>query len=222
MSQARPAVTGLLRIARPEGGPGGCPVQRESRAFPPVSERRPMAGGSQRDGSRRCGTAGPGPARRAVLLAVGLGGALAGCSTAAVPYTAGENGQLPGAAPAASGTASGAMPAGGGPGGAGQAGDATARGTVLAAARDIPVGGGMVFPAQKVVVTQPVAGRFLAFSAVCTHVGCLVNKVVNGTIDCPCHGSEFSIGNGAVVTGPATAALPPRRIKVTGGKVILL
>jgi hypothetical protein len=41
-----------------------------------------------------------------------------------------------------------------------------------------------VFPAEKVVVTQPSAGEFKAFSAVCTHLQCVVDQVANGTIDC--------------------------------------
>jgi Rieske Fe-S protein len=96
------------------------------------------------------------------------------------------------------------------------------KGTVLGAASDIPVGGGAIYKAAKVVVTQPASGQYKAFSAVCTHVGCIVNKVTNGTIDCPCHGSEFKITNGAVVTGPAPSRLPARQIKIVGGQVILL
>jgi len=88
--------------------------------------------------------------------------------------------------------------------------------------RDIPVGGGAIYTAAKVVVTQPASGQYKAFSAVCTHVGCLVNKVTSGTIDCPCHGSEFKITNGAVVTGPAPSPLPARQIKIVDGRVILL
>ena len=70
--------------------------------------------------------------------------------------------------------------------------------------------------------TQPASGQYKAFSAVCTHVGCLVNKVTSGTIDCPCHGSEFKITNGAVVAGPAPSPLPARQIKIVDDQVILL
>ena len=44
------------------------------------------------------------------------------------------------------------------------------------AAAEIPVGGGKVFEALKVVVTQPTAGDFKAFSAVCTHQACTVGR----------------------------------------------
>ncbi|MFE5833199.1 Rieske (2Fe-2S) protein [Streptomyces sp. NPDC056488] len=94
-------------------------------------------------------------------------------------------------------------------------------GEALARTSEIPVGGGAVFAEEKVVVTQPTAGEFKAFSAVCTHQGCLVNRVADGTIDCPCHGSKFRVADGSVVTGPATRPLPAERIDVSGGTISL-
>jgi Rieske Fe-S protein len=147
--------------------------------------------------------------RRAVLLGAGLvgaGGALAGCSTAAVPYNADEAGAAPGSAASTPTAAAAGTPAG----------------TVLGATSRIPVGGGVIFTDAKVAVTQPSKGEFKAFSAVCTHVGCLCDKVAGGTIDCPCHGSKFKIANGDVVTGPAKSPLPSRTISVSGGQITLL
>ena len=161
--------------------------------------------------------------RRGVLLGVGLagvGGALAGCSTAAVPYDANEAGVAPGGQ-AATSAASSPMASGQAAGMAQGAGITGTTGTLLGLVKDIPVGGGVVFLDKKVVVTQPAKGVFKAFSAVCTHVGCICNKVANGTIDCPCHGSEFKITDGAVVTGPAPAPLPSRTITVADGKIML-
>jgi nitrite reductase/ring-hydroxylating ferredoxin subunit len=91
----------------------------------------------------------------------------------------------------------------------------------LAATSEIPVGGGKIFTAAKVVVTQPVAGQYKAFSAVCTHAQCLVDRVAMGTIDCPCHAAQFSIKDGSVVSGPAPSPLPPRQITVQGSKISL-
>jgi Rieske Fe-S protein len=170
--------------------------------------------------------------RRGVLLGVGIAGVgavLAGCSTAPVPYDANEEGVAPGSevVPTASNAAAGqAMPSQNGQSQDGQgqtaaAGGGAAMGTPLASVTDIPVGGGVIYTAEKVVVTQPVKGVFRAFSAVCTHVGCICNKVANGTIDCPCHGSEFKISDGSVVTGPAPSPLPTRTISVSDGKILL-
>jgi Rieske Fe-S protein len=156
--------------------------------------------------------------------------ALAGCSTAPVPYDANEEGVAPGSevVPSATGQASagqaGGSQAGGGQAGGGQpvaADGGAAMGTLLGLVTDIPVGGGTIYTSEKIVVTQPVKGVFKAFSAVCTHVGCICNKVANGTIDCPCHGSEFKITDGAVVTGPAPSPLPARTITVSDGKILL-
>jgi Rieske Fe-S protein len=83
---------------------------------------------------------------------------------------------------------------------------------------DIPVGGGKVYADHRIVITQPTAGAFKAFSAVCTHQGCVVGEVET-TIDCPCHGSKFAIADGSVVKGPATAPLPALTASVSGSEV---
>lgn len=90
----------------------------------------------------------------------------------------------------------------------------------LVAASDVPVGGGVVLAAQQLVVTQPKAGEFKCFTAVCTHTGCLVNAVTT-TINCPCHGSQYDITTGAVVTGPAPSPLAETAIKVDGKEIEL-
>lgn len=169
--------------------------------------------------------------RRTLLLCAGLAGAggaaalLTACSTAAVPYDANEQGQAPGAelaaAPANSASAASATAAAHPAGGAGTRGAGSGSGTVLGKTAEIPVGGGMIFTDAKVVVTQPTKGVFKAFSAICTHVGCLCNQVADGTIDCPCHGSRFTISDGAVIAGPAPTALPAAPITVADGKIML-
>lgn len=83
------------------------------------------------------------------------------------------------------------------------------------------MGGGTIFKDQKVVVTQPTAGQFKCFSAICTHNGCTVGSVANGTIDCPCHGSKFNVADGSVAKGPATKPLPEQPIKVDGDSISL-
>jgi Rieske Fe-S protein len=155
--------------------------------------------------------------RRGVLAGVGLvglAGAITACGssgssmTAAVadPATSGGTGAM---SSAASAPASASSAAGGSAAGA------------LAATSDIPVGGGKIFDTQLTVVTQPTAGEFKAFSAVCTHMGCTVNQIADGRIDCPCHGSEYSITDGAVLAGPAPRPLPAKTIKITGDSIFL-
>ncbi|HEY1824256.1 MAG TPA: Rieske (2Fe-2S) protein [Trebonia sp.] len=159
--------------------------------------------------------------RRSLLLGagvLGVAGVLTACSTAAVPYDANDAGQAPGTAPSAAGGGAAGSPAAQA---SGTAGGSAQTGTLLGPTSAVPVGGGTIYTSAKVVVTQPTAGEFKAFSAVCTHVGCLCNQVAAGTIDCPCHGSKFKITDGSVVTGPAPAPLPAKSITVSGGKILL-
>ena len=90
----------------------------------------------------------------------------------------------------------------------------------LALTSDVPAGGGKILADKKIVITQPRAGSFEAFSAVCTHQGCTVSSVSGGTINCPCHGSKFSVANGSVVAGPAPSPLAAVGIKVQGTSIV--
>src|SRR4051812_14623753 len=101
------------------------------------------------------------------------------------------------------------------------AADPGSGGADLGKTSDIEVGGGEVFADQEVVVTQPSAGQFKCFTAVCTHQGCTVSDVSNGTINCGCHGSQFSIKDGSVVQGPATSPLAAEQITVNGDAISL-
>ncbi|MFE3717116.1 Rieske (2Fe-2S) protein [Streptomyces cyaneofuscatus] len=148
-------------------------------------------------------------ARRRTVLTAGAAGAAAlvtGCGSSGDESGGGDASGTP----TASDTAS-----------PGTSPDASPGGEELAATGDIPVGGGTIFKEQKVVVTQPEEGEFKAFSAVCTHAQCLVSTVSDGTINCPCHGSKFSITDAAVEAGPATRPLPAEQISVEGGAIRL-
>lgn len=88
-------------------------------------------------------------------------------------------------------------------------------------ASDVPVGGGEILAEQKVVITQPTAGTFKAFTAVCTHQGCVVASVADGLIECTCHNSRFSIADGSVQAGPAPRPLAEVPITVSGTTLTL-
>jgi Rieske Fe-S protein len=142
--------------------------------------------------------------RRAVIggaAAIGAGAVLAACGAGS------DSGSTSG--PTDSGSSGG------------DAGGDTGAGDALAKTSDIPVGGGKIFPDQKVVVTQPAEGEFKAFSAVCTHQGCLVAAVVKDTIECNCHGSRYSAEDGSVKQGPAPAPLAPKKVTVEGTEIVL-
>jgi len=156
------------------------------------------------------------PARRTVVRGIaaagilGAGGALlsacggedAAPSTGAAPATTPAPGSP---APSASSSA----PATGAP----------AAETVIAADK-VPVGGGVIVESRGVVVTQPEAGTFKAFSSMCTHQRCPVTRVRDGLIECSCHGSTFAVADGSVRRGPATAPLPAEPVTVANGQIV--
>ena len=146
------------------------------------------------------------PSRRTALAAVGAAGlavALTACSS-----SDDSSSDSSGSSDTSSSTGSTTAP-----------GDAG--GTELAKTSDIPEGGGKIFASQGVVVTQPTAGTYKAFSSKCTHQGCAVSSISNGVIVCPCHKSEFSVTDGSVKKGPATQALPAEQISVSGDSITL-
>jgi Rieske Fe-S protein len=86
----------------------------------------------------------------------------------------------------------------------------------------VPVGGGAIFPAGQVVVTQPEQGQFRAFSTRCPHQGCAVTAVKDGFIICPCHNSRFAIATGApTADSPARQPLAARQVAVQGGELVI-
>ncbi|MFD9191600.1 Rieske (2Fe-2S) protein [Streptomyces phaeochromogenes] len=94
-------------------------------------------------------------------------------------------------------------------------------GAALAKTTDIPEGGGKIFADQGVVVTQPTAGEFKAYSTVCPHQKQQINSVADGTITCPAHGSQFNAADGSVKKGPATSGLTAAKITVSGDSITL-
>lgn len=98
-------------------------------------------------------------------------------------------------------------------------GGGAAAGAATVAVADVPVGGGAILKEQKLVVTQPAKGQFKAFSAVCTHQGCLVSEITGEEIICRCHGSQFSITDGSPTSGPADEPLGAKTATVKGDQV---
>jgi Rieske Fe-S protein len=147
--------------------------------------------------------------RRNVIVGAGIGLAasvLAACTTYGKKPTVEPAGSPASSAPAGSPASS--APAGS-PG-------APAPANALTKTADVPVGSGVIL--DDIVVTQPTAGVFEAFSSVCTHAGCTVSEVTD-VISCPCHGSKFNL-DGSVANGPAKKPLESKAIKVQGDSIV--
>lgn len=149
------------------------------------------------------------PSRRTVVAAVGAAG-LAVALTAC------------GSDDDASGSSTEQGAAGGGASTEASSGStAGAGGAALAKTADIPEGGGKVFSDEKVVVSQPTAGDYKAFSTICTHQQCPMTDLQGDTLTCACHKSQFSVLDGSVKKGPATQPLAAKEISVAGDSITL-
>ena len=144
--------------------------------------------------------------RRSVLRHAGVVGAGAVAITVAGGVTSSPAASPTAAKPAAGNSATGA---------------GTAPGAVANAVKkaDVPVGGGKII--SGLVVTQPSAGTFKAFSSTCTHEGCQVSEVKDNKIRCACHNSYFDAATGAVLSGPARSALPSKNVTDAGDSLTL-
>ncbi|MDY7544194.1 MULTISPECIES: Rieske (2Fe-2S) protein [unclassified Cryobacterium] len=141
-------------------------------------------------------------------LLIGTAGTAAVTLAACAPTTTG------GTAAGSGGSTAAATPSAGGTAAAGSGG------TVVAKLSDIPVGGSIetALNGKAIFVSQPTKGNVVAFSAVCTHQGCIV-KLVDTSFDCPCHGSKFDTKTGAVLAGPAPKPLIGITVTVSGDSV---
>jgi len=71
-----------------------------------------------------------------------------------------------------------------------------------------------------VVINQPEKG-FIAFSRVCTHLGCLVDYNQKKQVFlCPCHAAVFDL-EGNVVSGPPPKALNVIPLRIEGGNIVI-
>lgn len=153
--------------------------------------------------------------RRRVLIgagALGAAGILAACGDDSTPQPPVTTGAPPTPPPTAPPTTQPQEPEP-------PASEPAAAGDLTTA--EVPVGSGVIVRDKNAVVTQPTPGDFRAFSSTCTHMQCQVTEVSGATINCPCHGSQFSIEDGSVKRGPARQPLPVRGVTVSGDSLTI-
>lgn len=93
---------------------------------------------------------------------------------------------------------------------------------LLGLTSEVPVGGGTKFAVDStltVLVTQTKTGNFKAFSATCTHSGCIVTGVRDNQIACGCHGARFDPESGSPIEGPAKSPLGKIAIEIRGEEI---
>ena len=89
------------------------------------------------------------------------------------------------------------------------------------ATADIPEGEAKFFEyaGASAVLVKSKAGDIIALSAVCTHLGCIVQwEKEKQDFLCPCHAGQYS-ADGAVLSGPPPRALAKIPFTVANGKI---
>ncbi|WP_405454475.1 Rieske (2Fe-2S) protein [Streptomyces achromogenes] len=85
---------------------------------------------------------------------------------------------------------------------------------------EVAKGGAKLYRDHNVVVSRGQDGGLKAYSTICTHAGCPINKLEGTTLICPCHGSRFDAVTGKVVAAPATEPLTELAVKATDGRIV--
>jgi thiosulfate dehydrogenase [quinone] large subunit len=103
-------------------------------------------------------------------------------------------------------------------------GGSNSLGTLIGSAADVPVGTSGTFTVPNSgdpgLVVQVALEKFVAYDATCPHEGCTVAYQPSANlIVCPCHGSEFEVSNGAVISGPAPHGLTALVVTDKAGKL---
>ncbi len=96
--------------------------------------------------------------------------------------------------------------------------------TEIGKVEDFPVNSSQVVSVndKPVIVVNTKTGGVKAFSAICTHLGCIVNwNTRKGSIECPCHDGYFNPVNGSVVSGPPPRSLTGYEVVVRDGKILI-
>ncbi|MEV5143214.1 Rieske 2Fe-2S domain-containing protein [Streptomyces sp. NPDC052727] len=106
------------------------------------------------------------------------------------------------------------------PDGSASAADAPTAPVDLGAESEVAKGGAKLYRDHNVVVSRAEDGTLKAYSTICTHAGCPINKLQGTTLICPCHGSEFDAVTGKVVQAPATEPLPELSVKAAEGRIV--
>lgn len=87
-------------------------------------------------------------------------------------------------------------------------------------AADFKVGGLIDFRREKTFVVR-LEGGFLAISAICTHLHCIVNwNELTKRFECPCHGAKFN-EEGEVLEGPPPRPLDLHKLEIVAGNLVV-
>ncbi len=96
--------------------------------------------------------------------------------------------------------------------------------TLVGTVDDFPLNSGKVVAVnnEPVIVVNTEAGGLKAFSAICTHLACIVYwHEQRQVIQSPCHDGRFNPLNGSVIFGPPPRPIPPYEMEIVDGEVYI-
>ncbi|MFC9908331.1 Rieske 2Fe-2S domain-containing protein [Streptomyces sp. NPDC059862] len=90
----------------------------------------------------------------------------------------------------------------------------------LGAETEVTKGSARLYRDHNVVVSRAEDGSLKAYSTICTHAACPINKLEGTKLVCPCHGSEFDATTGEVLHAPATVPLSELPVRTENGRIV--
>ena len=94
----------------------------------------------------------------------------------------------------------------------------------VAVTTDLPLGEIMLVEVNdERVVLANMDGQYYAVADECTHAGCPLSdgELDGAVLKCPCHGGEFDVRTGAVVSPPADEPLAQYAVRIDGNDILV-
>ena len=94
----------------------------------------------------------------------------------------------------------------------------------VAVTADLPSGDLMLVEVEdERIVLANVGGQYYALADACTHAECPLSdgQLEGEVLECPCHGSQFDVRTGAVVSPPADEPMTRYAVRIEGNDILV-
>lgn len=94
----------------------------------------------------------------------------------------------------------------------------------VATTTDLPPGELMLVEVEdERIALANVGGQYYAVTDECTHSGCTLSdgELEGEVLECPCHGSQFDVRTGEVVSPPANEPLTLYTVRIEGNDILV-
>jgi len=102
----------------------------------------------------------------------------------------------------------------------------TATTNVITTINELAVGQSLEFTSvagTSAILFRSSENKVYALSRICTHEGCSVDFDMNqNRLICPCHGANYDVSDGSVISGPTTKSLAKIKVEIQGQDIVEL